>query len=84
MKPERRYYGRLRKALCACHNEYELKDSIFKEAFWNKTLRNIFPHVHGASFKWTPSVIKLKPVCTFYVGTFGSNPRTTDDIRERI
>ena len=44
----------------------------------------MFPHVHGSSSKWTHSVVKLKPVCTFYMGTFGSNPRTTDDIKETI
>ena len=40
MKPETRYYARQRKALDGCRNKYELKDSPFKEAFWNKTLRN--------------------------------------------
>jgi hypothetical protein len=45
MKPERRYYGNLRKALNAFHNKYELQDSLVKGAFWNRTLRNMFPRV---------------------------------------
>jgi len=47
-------------------------------------LRNIFPNVHDASFKRTHFVVRLKPVCTFYMGKFGSNPRTTDDTRKTI